>query len=158
MSWKEILKNYKPLAHAVEGARKEGKEKIWGKIAEDKYAPKYNPKTYDYYGEQFNNPEEAGKYEMNRGLTRLDHNLRNPTPRGQGWQAQGLRSKNLVLTNSDGSPRTVSQHNEEYEKQNQGVNKWLGRLDVNTIKRLGKNPDTMTLQEYVQLREEGKIK
>jgi len=156
MSWKEILKNYKPLAHAVEGARKEGKEKVWGKIADAKYAPKYNPKTYDYYGEQFNNPEEAGKYEKNYGLTRLDQNLRNPTPRGQGWEAQGLRSKNLVLTNSDGSPRTVSQHNKEIG-QGKLANKWLGILDDKGIKRLGKNPDTMTLQEYVQLREEGKL-
>lgn len=157
MSWKEILKNYKPLAHAVEGAKKEGKEKIWGKIADAKYAPKYyGDKTKVPYEERFNNPNEAGKYEKNFGLTRLDTNLRNPTPRGQGWNAQGLRSKNLVLTNSDGSPRTVTQHNEEYGNT-EGMNKWLGRLDVNRIKRLGKNPDTMTLQEYVQLREEGKL-
>tara|TARA_S200002703_G_scaffold19634_1_gene15923 strand:+ start:162 stop:524 length:363 start_codon:yes stop_codon:yes gene_type:complete len=117
MSWQNILKNYKPLAHGVEGAK-----------------------------------------ERNVGTSSVDYEMKDPTPRGKGFGSQGLGSKNLVLTNSDGSPRTVSQHL-ELARNNKvtPLKRWMGKFTIQQLKGLGKNPDTLTLQEYKQLEESGAL-
>ena len=77
MSWKKILKNYKPLAHGVKGAKAEGKRK--GPLYQHEYVDpgKYAPKGR---GEKVK-PEFAANF----GTTMVDEDMKEPTRMGDTY-------------------------------------------------------------------------
>ena len=142
MSWRNILKNYKPLAHGVKGDKAEGKRK--GPLYQHDYVDpgKYAPKGR---GEPIS-PE----FQTNFGTSRVDYEMNEPTKMGDTYGIPSLASNtNVSLTNPDGSPRTVSQFLEEKTPADP-----MDDLLLNMLRQDGKNPDTMTLQEYEKYRKE----
>lgn len=137
MSWKIILKNYKPLAHGVEGAKQVDKTKNrkFDYVDPAKYAPKGR-------GEPLH-----PKFQTNFGTSRVDYQMKEPTKMGDTYKLPSLMNlSGASLTNPDGSQRTVSQVIEETKDDP------MNSIMLHFLRDDGKNPDTMTIQEYEQWR------
>lgn len=121
MSWKTILKNYKPMGHAVQGQRNMGR--------------------------QMKDPTPHNR-QLDFDVSRLEFDMKNPTKMGDTYELPTLWDNNpKTLKNPDGSPKTVSQYIQENKSP-------INDIAVFNLKREGKNPDTMTIQEYEQYAKE----